>query len=119
MVFSFDKRCGSQTIEHTEVDAPCLSTTKSLLSKHEQARSQGLTNTGRVSIKRTQAAATLIQKSAAKKNVHRSQAGETLVTARRTATGKQVVAFRVVGNHGRLAGRTESVESRSVAHDQA
>ncbi len=75
---------------------------------------KGLKNTGRVSVKRTQAASALIQKSAAKKGAHRLAAGETHVTVGRTAIGKNVVAFRVVGSHDEPAESAGSVESRTV-----
>ena len=76
---------------------------------------KGLSQTGRVSVKRTQAASALIQKSAAKKGV-RPKGGETHVTVGRTATGKKVVAFRVGGEHRLETRNTTSAELRSVSN---
>ena len=70
---------------------------------------KGLNQTGRVSVKRTQAASALIQKSAAK-NGARTKDGESRVTVGRTATGKKVVAFRVVAE--RMPDKEEATKVR-------
>ena len=75
---------------------------------------KGLNQTGRVSIKRTQAASALIQKSAAKSGA-RPRGGDTLVTVGRTATGRNVVAFRVGGDHRPDTKYTTAAELRAVS----